>query len=73
MSVALSELLHEYLSTQATIHDGAVNLNDRAYSFRFCTSRARVCLSQANVSEGNIAGGGLAYEIIAILHGSIAS
>ena len=36
VSVALSELL----STRAAIRDGAVNLNDRAYSFRFCARRA---------------------------------
>ena len=66
MSVALSELLNIQVP-RAAIRDGAVNLNDRAYSFRFCARRARVCLSQASVSEGNIAGwrgGGLAYEII---------
>ena len=44
----------------------------------FCARRARVCLSQASVSEGNMGGGGgggggVAYEIIAILRGSIAS
>ena len=40
----------EYSSTLAAIRDGAVNLNDRAYSFRFCVRRARVCLSQVSVS-----------------------